>query len=430
MCDTQSAPEYRHTCEPNSDANARFRSADPGSPDYIGKAPGNAYMEVQFYEPGWVGQFDGFGCTPKHWCANMTIDSLEYDQNTGELNNEACDQLTLGGEEPVNWAYITKSGKPQAPANPIDTNNNPAALVPDPKQVLFMESGDVIRVHMHDTPAGYRVDMKDLTTGGHGSMTASKANGFGHLLFQPDSKTCNMEPYAFHPMYSSATSRGNTWSAHSYNVAFSDEIGHFEACNAVDFNGGDCTSPGWEERGGLDEDDSYCLDGSQYPDAVPIIGCLLDDGDFDGSSYKPDWPGATDDRQDGGSVPTPVLFTPAESGGRPLERVAFETDLPRIEVGEPANPYPPCDRLTGEHCLIPPPNAEFYPIYTLARTGMGCVFQQGGTNIPQTVNRFGGTPQSEYGSLYPQVYPEPGWTTLTLFNDFRRDLGTNPCAGG
>ena len=63
MCDTESSPNFTKKCTPNSDANARFRSNDPNSPHYIGKAPGNAFMELQFYTPGWVPQFDGFGCS-------------------------------------------------------------------------------------------------------------------------------------------------------------------------------------------------------------------------------------------------------------------------------------------------------------------------------------------------------------------------------
>ena len=45
-------------------------------PDFIGKHPGNAYMELQFYGPGYVPQFEGFGCSATQYCAAMTIDSL------------------------------------------------------------------------------------------------------------------------------------------------------------------------------------------------------------------------------------------------------------------------------------------------------------------------------------------------------------------
>ena len=106
-----------------------------------------------------------------------------------------------------------------------------------------MNPGDRILIHMHDTPAGFRIDLSDLTTGQSGSMTASIANGFGHILYTPNSTTCHEAPYAFHPEYSTANPRGNTWSAHTYNVAMSDEIGHFENCLAIDANF-NCTSPG------------------------------------------------------------------------------------------------------------------------------------------------------------------------------------------
>ena len=57
----------------------------------------------------------------------MTIDSLTLDQNHGPAgsdgtpNNADCNDFVLGGEEPINWAYITRSGQSQAPANPLFT---------------------------------------------------------------------------------------------------------------------------------------------------------------------------------------------------------------------------------------------------------------------------------------------------------------------
>src|SRR4051794_40249451 len=48
LCDTESSPEYTHQCTPDSNAN-NLTGTDPNAPDYIGKHPGNAFMEVQFY---------------------------------------------------------------------------------------------------------------------------------------------------------------------------------------------------------------------------------------------------------------------------------------------------------------------------------------------------------------------------------------------
>jgi len=273
MCDTESSPNFRKTCTPNSDANAKFRSADPHSPHYLGKAPGSAFMELQFYGPGWVPQFDGFGCTATKWCANLTIDSLSDQDNTGIPQNADClNNHFLVGEEPINWAYVTKSGKSLAPANPLSlSDGNGTGLSVDPTKVLLFNPGDVLRMHMHDTPAGYRVDITDMTTHQHGSMTASIANGFGHILYQPNAKHCHVAPYAFHPMYNSAVPRGSLWGAHNTNVGASDEIGHFEYCDAIDPNTGACSDPGAGDTT-LDEDDQACLDGSNYPGVLPIIG--------------------------------------------------------------------------------------------------------------------------------------------------------------
>jgi hypothetical protein len=122
---------------------------------------------------------------------------------------------------------------------------------------------------MHDTSADLGIDLADLTTGQNGSMTASVANGFGHVLYTPKSTTCREKPYAFHPEYSTANPRGNTWSAYTHNVALSDEIGHFENCLAINASSA-CTTPGRQDAS-LDSDDDGC---------VPTAGSLL--GRIDG----------------------------------------------------------------------------------------------------------------------------------------------------
>src|SRR6266567_2348326 len=69
MCDTQSYPVQVSTCTPDSDSNI----VDPAvTPNH----PGTAFMELQFYPPGYVQQFTGFSCDATRWCVAMTIDSL------------------------------------------------------------------------------------------------------------------------------------------------------------------------------------------------------------------------------------------------------------------------------------------------------------------------------------------------------------------
>jgi hypothetical protein len=435
MCDGESAPEFTKSCTPNSDFNAKFRSKNPNSPFYIGKSPGQAFLELQFYGPGWVPQFDGFGCSKTKWCANMTIDSLSEDQNNNISQNAAC--LNFGGLvgiEPINWAYLTKNGVSQGPANPLQASNNPAVLNPNLDKDLLMDPGDTLRMHMHDTPAGYRVDIFDLTNGEHGSMTASVANGFGHILFQPNSKTCNVAPFAFHPMFNSAVPRGTTWGAHITNVGASDEIGHFELCDAINPATAACTDPGGNDTT-LDADDFACLDGSTEPGTlVPLKGCVLDDGDFDGPAYGFNWAGTLRNAAaDRALHPTPIQFTVPTSNGRTLDRFAFENDLPRIERGdEPGNPEPFCDANTGANCVNPPPGAQFYPLYTATRSAGRCMLQQGGPFIPGTVNDFGGSSATEYGTKVQfNLYPEPGFVTRLIAEDFHRDQGNanNACGG-
>ena len=119
-------------------------------------------------DPGYVPQFEGFGCSATQYCAAMTIDSLTLDQATNRPNNEDCDNYILGGVEPINWAYITRSGVSQAPANPLFTGTftHPdfSAVNPDYTKDLMMSPGDRITIHMHDTSDGLRIDLNDHTT--------------------------------------------------------------------------------------------------------------------------------------------------------------------------------------------------------------------------------------------------------------------------
>jgi hypothetical protein len=437
LCDSQSAPEFTTTCTPDSDGN-NLVGTNPNAPDYIGKHPGNAYMELQFYPPGYVEQFEGFGCTATQYCAAMTIDSRTLDQNTGVENNSDCNNYILGGPEPINWAYVTTSGVSQAPANPLFTGTfsapNFAAVNPDPTKDLMMNPGDRIQIHMHDTGAGFRTDLTDLTTGGSGSMTASTANGFGHILYEPNSSTCHVAPYAFHPEYNTANPRGNTWSAHTYNAAFSDEIGHFENCLKIDVNF-NCVQPGNQDKGsGLDPDDgnSFCVPGKDST-LVKIDGCFNGDGDWDGQSYQADWPGSNPNvSQDRALHPSPVRFTSPTTGpnGSDYSTIAFEADLPRIEASDSQDNPPFCDTHTGTDCVNPPNGAKFYPIYSTKTVSGTCNWQQGGPFIPGTTNDFGGTSTAEYGPILATVFPAAGFTTVIRFDNFNSGDMANPCPVG
>jgi len=424
MCDTQSAPEFTNTCAADSDTNI-FDDGDPASPHYIGKHPGTAFMEMQFYPPGWAPWPAGNSCDVHQWCAALNIDSFSSNQNTGVNNNAAC--LSTAGVEPVNFAFITRNGVAQAPAGPL--NHTLATFTPDPAHDLFMGSGDSLAVHLHDTAAGFRVDIADLSSGRVGSMTASPANGFQQVNYQPNATTCSATPYAFHPIYSTSSEHTRVpWAAHSYNTAFADEIGHFEFCNTVDTTTGNCTVGAGRDGSTPDVDDVGCFAASQLPPgSVQVSGCLGEDDDFDGPEYFNNWPGTlTNTALDRQLHPQPIRFTsPVTTGFRQFDRVAFEADLPRIEFAT----TPACNRNTGANCVDPPAGADFYPFFTSHSffDGLACSWQLGGAHIPGTTNTFGGSSTAEYGGLLNLTYPGPGFLPIHRFNNFRQVLSNNPC---
>jgi hypothetical protein len=421
LCDNQSAPEFTHApCTPDSDTNI-FDGADPNQPDYIGRHPGTAFLELQFYPPGWAPFQEAISCDATKWCAAMAIFSFNRDQNTGINNNADC--LGTVGIEPVNFACITTSGVPQAPPAPLDLTL--ASFTPDPSQDLFMSAGDQLDISIHDSPGGLVTEIHDLTNGQSGSMTASTANGFAQVNYDPNATTCTQTPYAFHPMY--ATSSEHTrvpWAAHSYNVAFSDEIGHFEYCANV-LNDGTCGGDP-NDPDGPDGDDFLCLPASESL-RIQIGGCFATDNDFDGVSYQKTWPGSlANTGQNTTRNPSSILFSsPTFNAGSNYSRVAFEADLPRIEAADFGGN---CNRSTGANCVNPPPGANFYPLYsTRANSDTGCYWQLGGVNIPGTKNTFGGSSTAEFGPLLFLDYPGPGFLPIHRTNDFRRILNVNPC---
>ncbi len=452
MCDDQSSPNPGGSnvganipCQPDSDANI-YDSSDPSDAHYIGKHPGTAFMEMQFYPPGMGFYLTGSGSLTQ-WSSALNIDSLSTNANTGQVMNAACQNAAVGGEEYINFAWITKSGVPVAPPSPLLATGATFTLTPD---VLLYNPGDLLRITLQDTGHGLKITIRDVTTGEQGSMTASAANGFAQILFDPTGANCDVQthnlPRDFHPMY--ATSSEHTrvpWAAHSYNIAFSDEIGHFEYCNAVDFEGGNCITDG---VGDLDnfgtEDDVGCFDAAfnESQGFLAIGGCSGTDIDFDGVPYQLVWPGTfANIRLDRAYHARPVqftspVFTDSQGDVRNYSRVAFETDLPRIEfatnppcqrhISNPADPNP------GQGCVNPPTGGNFYPIFTTVGGDSGnsqgsCLWQEGGAHLPGTTNTFGGTSTAEYGPLLILAYPIPGPAVSLRYNNFRNVLSYNPC---
>jgi hypothetical protein len=448
LCDDQGSPNPggipghpNIPCKPDSDSNL-FASNDPSSPKYFGLGPGQGFMEMQFYPPGWVNQPAGVGCTARQWCAALNIDTFQDNENTNQFNNDTC--LGTVGPEPVNFAFLTTNGVATAPAGPVSGQG--INRIPDPRRDLLMNAGDTLRLHMFDTSSGFRVTVDDLTSGKSGSMTASAANGFGSVLWDPDGTTCTELRHNYHPMYNTATPETRNFNAaHTGNIGFSDEIGHFEYCAKIRTDtfatcdeplGSDTNNP---DNAGPDPDgdDDFCLSSSQST-RVLINGCLDIDGDFDGVSYKHTWPGSiSNPTADRLLNPQPIRFTSPLTRGFNFDRMAFESNISRDEsddtsfrvdnpcqrhVQNPADPDP----HTG--CVNPPPNSEFYPFYSTTQSAGTCWWQFGGRFIPGTDKQFGGSAGAEFGSLRDIQYPAAPFGTITIrSNDFRSARMANPC---
>jgi hypothetical protein len=443
MCDDQGnpnpggSPQFPNIpCAPTSDSNI-FDSPDPTAPDYIGRHPGTAFMEMQFYPPGWLFALFGQG-TATQWTAALNVDSFQSNDNTGGVNNPACRAITR--DEYVNFAFIQTdgvpfpAGSPSPLGPPVSTND----------KTLLMNPGDELIVTLEDTTQGLKITVQDVTSGQSGFMVASGANGFASVRWDPSGSNCDFATHNlahdFHPAY--ATSSEHTrvpGAAHSYNIAFSDEIGHFEYCSSVAAEFGACTSlKGNDKKPGLD--DLQCVDPGFLAafGLIPIGGCFDGDADFDGVPYRANtWPGSfKNPAQDVLFHAEPVIFSSpllTDSAGRKgnFSRVAFESDMPRIEFGT----TPPCqrhlsnpaDKNPGQGCVNPPNGAAFYPFYSTRLDSVGCRWQEGGPFIPGTVENFGGSSKSEFGPILANFYPAPNIQPQYIYENFHRTLSFNPC---
>jgi hypothetical protein len=391
LCDNESYPEGTKVCRPDSDANVQV----PPRPDHAGAA----FMELQLYPPGYA---PVISCDQVHWCAALTIDSLQAEY--GALHGPGSPPNAVANDncpEPVNFAFLTQSGVPGGPPGPDQQTD--ATFTPT-SDTLLMNPGDTLRVTMHETGAGYLTQISDLTTHKSGFMVASVRNGFRHILWDPVNFTCNGAPYAFHAMYDRALpplpngqpTAWTTWAAHTDNVAYDVETGHFEPPDAASD-----TTP---------DEDPPCFTGPVIP------GCLGSDADFDGYPYHAVWPNGSP------QFPTPNYLSSPRSGSGlasiyPLVR--FETDLPRIEEANNGGPLS-CDHHTGAGCTNPPPNA-FYPWYHLLRPPSGARCAWGLTNdMPNQISNFGGE-QAGWGPLELTDY---GFDKR--FHNYARTI-INPC---
>ena len=349
LCDDNSFPNG--ACIPDSDENTPSLA-------------GSAFMELQFYPPGFPPFITQISCDLTRWCAALNIDSLEVITHPGHKRgslNPAC-------TEPVNFAFIQRDGVPTGPPGPGTAT---AATFAPNAHTLLMNQGDHLRVTITDTASGLITRIDDLTTGQTGFMVASGANGFQNT----DPNTCAGANHDFHPEFDTAKF-GNfvPWAALQANINFSVEIGHF--------------TPG--AKGDNDADDAPCFPGPT------VAGCLNlavgGDLDFDGSSYRTDWPDGTSHNA------TSLAIRSVRGGGfGPLSRSDgsgdFNQPFPIIQFETDVSSSESTCKPNGVGCVVPPVGAAFYPFYALKGSN------NGGNQGPCTLlfGNFSGSGVSNFG---------------------------------
>jgi hypothetical protein len=311
LCDTQSFPEANRTCTPASDSNIQV----PPRPDHAGAA----FMEVQLYPPGYSPFISRISCDQVHWCAALTIASLQANFDFS-IQNPNC-------TEPVNFAFLTHGGVPVGPPGPDQANAS-----------------------------------------------------------------------TFTPAWAA-------WTAHTINVSYTVELGHFET---PDLGGG--------TGEGRSKEEGPCFNGPTIPGC---LGFFALDLDFDGFSYKPDWPNGT------ASYPTPLLVSSPESQrpsgafSAPFKKSQFETDMLVIQFLAPGST---CNPFAGTGCSLPPPGADFYPWFHLAAPGGTCAWTLSNDGIPNQIENFGG----ESVAWGPPELTDYGGG-FVAYENFASGAKANPC---
>jgi hypothetical protein len=428
MCDSNSYPES--PCTPESDSNAPTCVGANTTGCSLGG--GSAFMEFQLYPPGMPPWVDSTSCDDTHWCAALTIDSLEC--TTGfAVCNGAC-------EEPVNAAWIQRNGVPTGPPSPQQYDL--ASATPN-HDTLLMNPGDTIRIHMWDAPApgggdAFEVQVTDLTTGQTGWMQASAANGFASTsggIVDGQAGNCSGTPTNFQPEYSTAgTSEVISWAAIQTNISTEFETGHWEPCTEVTepatyplYNSG-LTDTYWNVCKGPYEDndadeatepsDAFCYQQGDTHGALDtqpdlMSGCednVFQNGDldFDGTPYYPEWPV--------GSTPTaklPGSFVQSlpSTGGTQYSKYFTQTDIALSEQ--------PCQEHSPSRCTGPPVGpGGLYPYWSRVSGSDGCKLEFGNVSTGAGVNDLG--QDAQYGT--DQV------GTLG-YDEFEGPVQQNTCSG-
>jgi hypothetical protein len=415
LCDPNSFPLT--PCTPESDSNAPTCNVANCVSNLGG---GSAFMEMQFYPPGEPPFADSTSCDDTHWCAALTVDSLEC--TAGLVNcNTSC-------EEPINFAFIQRNGVPTGPPSPQDAD---VSTETPNKETLLMNPGDKVTFHMFDAPApgggdAFEVVMDDLTTHQSGFMQASAVNGFQNT----SEADCSGTPFNFQPEFNTAKANNiSGWTALRVDVSTEFETGHWEACtslsdpiaNPLDPNDGsqlynECLGP-YESAGPPDgttaeTGDAVCWNAgdthpgyagvgtSTPPDTITACQANLfqnGDLDFDGTPYWKEWPTSLTPN----TYPSSFLESFPTTNGSPYSQFFIQTDLAISE-----STCGPQSGGTGtlSGCTVPPPGpGGFYPYWSQVQSGGSCSLLFGNVSAGSTFGKDAQYGTNQFNTLgYPE----------------------------
>ena len=353
----------------------------PTQADYIGHHPGTAFLELQFYPPGWVPFQNAISCD-----ATQVVrgDGDLQLQQRPEHRRRQQRRLPEHGRasSPPNFAFITKSGHAPGAARPAGPHAARRSHPTRPRTCSWAP-GDAIDISIHDSADGLVTEIGDLTTGESGSMTASIANGFAQVNYDPTRRDVHADAVRVPPdVLTSSEHTRVPWAAHSYNVAFSDEIGHFEYCDRGQ-PARHLRQPGGRRRQQEGRRRRRAASTRSASLRIQVGGCIATDNDFDGVSYQKTWPGSLD-RTRGGRRPEPAVDPVLESD------VQRRAELqPRRVRGRPA-PHRGCRlrwHLQPDHRSRMLESAAGVELLSVLQhpgptARLGCFWQLGGAHIP------------------------------------------------
>jgi hypothetical protein len=448
ICDSLSFPQG--TCKADSDGN---------NPNVAG----SAFMELQFYPPGFTPFTDSSACSATQWCSALNIDSLAC------TSSGSCDNNCI---EPVNFSFLQTNGVPPGPPAPQDPN---VFTFLGNSKTLKMNPGDVLQVSVTDPSSGLKATIKDLTTHKTGFIQASAKNGFADTV----QSTCAGVKHTFHAEYSTAK-KGNQvpWADLEGGVLMQQEIGHGEVCSSVTnklgvsqtfgdgttykdpnmfqtCNGGlegknakgegpcntstgacqhsttegkngpvACPNPNFFTSTDLCEfADGFCankgtrtatINGKAAKESYRVPFCFQNefqngDLDWDGNSYVQDWPNGSK------NFPQTFRYAGPFTHGHTYSQIQYQTDAPASEQL--------CNVATGVGCVIKPIGSKFYPYWSMtnkqAISGLSkkgtCIWNFGNYNVKGvTTSTFGkdaqyGTPDLARfgGTVISKVFSNP-----------------------